>query len=254
MKPTNSAGQPAFTCTEADLAEQLGISQDVLKEQRIEVLQRGRDWQLIGGRITYTAPARAKILGALKISVSPEAPGSPPAGADSGAAAQDAAVGVSSANPDTVVCRPDAAGGTISAAAQDAASGGPETAPGQPGTVELIVSAADIAAGGLGIGDIAGGPVPSGDLAPNTAGEKIAAAGPLVQTRPDVVDLICMRMPMNRHIVLARMKDAPRTAALVRVRVRDSSNFVAGMELQARHLGADLYQFEGRCPRYHGRY
>jgi hypothetical protein len=66
---------------------------------------------------------------------------------------------------------------------------------------------------------------------------------------------------VNRHIILAYHPDADPTqgGGLLRVRVRDSKNFSRftrdgqPMELEARHLQADLYEAT-KCPRAKGRW
>jgi hypothetical protein len=40
----------------------------------------------------------------------------------------------------------------------------------------------------------------------------------------------------------------------IRVRVRDSKNFMVGMEIKARRIRDDFFIFEGRCPRWKGRF
>jgi hypothetical protein len=70
------------------------------------------------------------------------------------------------------------------------------------------------------------------------------------------LDLICTATPRNRRIVAAVRKNAPAGAAaeVVWVRVRDSSNFRAGMALRARAIGGNLHELVGRCPRYPGKF
>ena len=59
----------------------------------------------------------------------------------------------------------------------------------------------------------------------------------------------------NPQIVIARLKkDRRLEEELLRVRVRENKNFVKGMEIQCRHLQADLWEFVGRCPRSRGRW
>jgi hypothetical protein len=58
------------------------------------------------------------------------------------------------------------------------------------------------------------------------------------------------RLVRNNRILLATTAGGE----TVRVRVRDSKNFIEGMELRARHAGGDLYHHEGRCPRWKGRW
>lgn len=50
------------------------------------------------------------------------------------------------------------------------------------------------------------------------------------------------------------MECATEEGKVVRVRVRSSENFLPGMELQAFHEQDDVYTFEGRCPRWRGKW
>lgn len=59
------------------------------------------------------------------------------------------------------------------------------------------------------------------------------------------------RVTINRHIILAKNADGDE----VRVRVKDSANFVPAMTVRARFLQApDLFELVGRCPRQKGRW
>ena len=78
-----------------------------------------------------------------------------------------------------------------------------------------------------------------------------APAAPEKEPAPDL--LTVLRIPRNQRIVEAKKKDG----RVVRVRVRDNKNFVAGMEIRARHIPADfedMMTLEGRCPRWRGRW
>ena len=86
-------------------------------------------------------------------------------------------------------------------------------------------------------------PVAELDAAALDAATEAAAIG------AEIVTLVCAKLPRNRRIILAR-----HSGALVRVRVKDSQNFRIGMELPARHVRDDLWQLEGKCPRYPGRF
>jgi len=57
------------------------------------------------------------------------------------------------------------------------------------------------------------------------------------------------RKTLNPHILLAT--DG---AQLFRVRVRKKDNFRPGMEVRCTHVGADLYELIGNCPRFPGKY
>jgi hypothetical protein len=77
--------------------------------------------------------------------------------------------------------------------------------------------------------------------------------------RPPVPPVVTFKVyPMrtlNPHILLAQdgfvASGAPR---LVRVRVKTKDNFRPGMEVRARHVGGDLYELVGHCPRFPGKY
>jgi DNA-directed RNA polymerase beta subunit len=72
--------------------------------------------------------------------------------------------------------------------------------------------------------------------------EKKAAA-------PAEQELTVQALTRNGQIVMAT-----RGEELVRVRVRESRHFVAGMKMTCRHLQADLWELVGRCPRFRGRW
>ena len=62
--------------------------------------------------------------------------------------------------------------------------------------------------------------------------------------------LECVRIfPLNRRIVQAR-----RDGQLVRVRVRDSINFIAGMAMPCRLIDGDLWELAQRLPRWKGKW
>lgn len=88
---------------------------------------------------------------------------------------------------------------------------------------------------------------------PATIGEPAEPPALPEKAAPAIVDALCAKLPRNRRIIIARL-GAGREAPLVRVRVKDSSNFRVGMELKARHLAADLYELEGKAPRFPGKF
>jgi hypothetical protein len=79
--------------------------------------------------------------------------------------------------------------------------------------------------------------------------------------KKEPVELIVTRVPPNRVVLYASL---PRVDGIqareVPVRVKDNSNFRVGMKLTAiaptpgATGSAALYQLEGRCPRFAGRY
>lgn len=84
------------------------------------------------------------------------------------------------------------------------------------------------------------------DCLVNGAGEKQTppAAGQEAQ------ELIVKRVYPNPRLLLA----IDPAGADVRVRVRNNQNFVPKMKISAVPIGDGLYQMQGRCPRYKGRF
>jgi hypothetical protein len=71
----------------------------------------------------------------------------------------------------------------------------------------------------------------------------------------EVVLLTISQVPkINRRILCARLKKGAQNE--VRVRVKENQNFLPGMEIRARRdpLYQDVYNLEGRTPRYRGRW
>jgi hypothetical protein len=58
------------------------------------------------------------------------------------------------------------------------------------------------------------------------------------------------RIYRNPHIVGARFK----AGGMVRVHVKNAANFRIGMQIQAVHVDADLFELIGPCPRRPGRW
>jgi len=72
----------------------------------------------------------------------------------------------------------------------------------------------------------------------------------LTKWYPVIEELTAINRPCrNRHLVFAKHGDQ-----VVRVKVRSNKNFRAGMTFKARHLQEDLWELEGRCPRFRGRW
>lgn len=80
------------------------------------------------------------------------------------------------------------------------------------------------------------------------AGEKMRTVGRLKVVRRVLNPRIVMASP------LGDLMGDGRGAAIVRVRVRSSANFVVGMVLQAQQVKGDLWELCGRCPRWRGRW
>lgn len=87
--PTGSV----YLHVERDLAEKFGLSHDVVKDARAAHLQRGADWDLIKGLVTYSEAGRAKILRALGVQDEPVAATTLPA-SDPAATATDSAANI----------------------------------------------------------------------------------------------------------------------------------------------------------------
>jgi hypothetical protein len=82
--------------------------------------------------------------------------------------------------------------------------------------------------------------IPEGDVGADAQGESKALALAVLE-----VDA----RTRNKRIVMAWVNDPAPRAELVRVQVRDSKNFVAGMRIECRHVEEDLWELVGRCPR-----
>jgi hypothetical protein len=75
---------------------------------------------------------------------------------------------------------------------------------------------------------------------------------------PEVFDLRVVKITSNRKILFASHTAGTFPGStennLVRVKVRDNSNFRQDMILQAVWLEEDLWELAGRCPRFRGRW
>lgn len=75
---------------------------------------------------------------------------------------------------------------------------------------------------------------------------------------PEVFELRVVKVTSNRNILFANhtADTFPGSTEnnLVRVKVRDNSNFRQDMILQAVHIDEDLWELAGRCPRFRGRW
>jgi len=100
---------------------------------------------------------------------------------------------------------------------------------------------------------------------PEASGAPEAAPEPVPQppAAPPAVRLLVWRanFPSTRIITAHKPGEDPENPAnIVRVCVRDNRNFRRigqdgkQMEIQARHLGGDLYELVGRAPRYPGKW
>lgn len=91
---------------------------------------------------------------------------------------------------------------------------------------------------------------------PQKAPDAPRAPQPVANKPPGEVTLIVYRIARNTRILEAHEKHKdPIPLNLVRVQVRDNSNFTRGMELQATLINPpDLYAFVGRLPRFRGKY
>ncbi len=58
------------------------------------------------------------------------------------------------------------------------------------------------------------------------------------------------RKTLNPHIIMATHV----TLGIVRVRVKAKVNFRAGMAVRCTHVGGDLFELVGNCPRFPGKY
>jgi hypothetical protein len=98
-------------------------------------------------------------------------------------------------------------------------------------------------------------PYPTTEFSEKAQGEAVAAQR-LLLPAPFKGTLVAWSSPKNTRILLAYFPgtDPNNRLNLVRVRVRDNQNFVRGMEFKARHINEDLYDLEGSCPRWRGKF
>lgn len=75
-----------------------------------------------------------------------------------------------------------------------------------------------------------------------------AYSAPLL-SEPEEVSAVVVSRPLNRRIVVAMLG-----VEIVRIRVRDNSHFMKGMECQVRRVEGDIYELCGRAPRYRGKW
>lgn len=78
--------------------------------------------------------------------------------------------------------------------------------------------------------------------------EKIATPVP-PPAAGEVRTLVAVAKVRNKRILKARDQDR-----VAWVRVRDSKNFRAGMELQAKFISGEQWELIGRCPRWNGKF
>lgn len=84
-------------------------------------------------------------------------------------------------------------------------------------------------------------------------GEKMAPAAPAAPPAPVHQTLWVERVTLNPHLILART--AKNGGQQVRLRVRQSKNFMPGMEVaKCLRLEGDVYSLDGNCPRWRGRW
>ena len=84
--------------------------------------------------------------------------------------------------------------------------------------------------------------------------KKNCAPNPAIQ---ELVPLVVVRLVPNPRIVFCQKKNAAEESPLLRLRVRSSENFMPGMEVRACRPvpgSPDLYDMEGNCPRWKGRW
>lgn len=73
-----------------------------------------------------------------------------------------------------------------------------------------------------------------------------------ISTKEDAPEYVLVKITQkfrNPLLMAAEFEGKP-----IRVRVRDSKNFMPGMEIKARRIRDDFFIFEGRCPRWKGRF
>jgi hypothetical protein len=73
----------------------------------------------------------------------------------------------------------------------------------------------------------------------------------------ELVPLVVVRLVPNPRIIFCRKKNAAEESPLLRLRVRSSENFMPGMEVRSCRPvpgSPDLFDMEGNCPRWKGRW
>ena len=76
-----------------------------------------------------------------------------------------------------------------------------------------------------------------------------AGGEPTVQTEPEAVLAVVSALYRNTRLVGATIGINE-----IRVRVRNSRNFVRGMEIPVRHVRDDVYELARRAPRFRGKW
>lgn len=93
--------------------------------------------------------------------------------------------------------------------------------------------------------------------------QKTPDAPPATQPEPDKTPvaetplvLTVYRIVTNPRIIEAHFadKNPADRANILRIRVRDNSNFTRGMEVPVRLITGDLYELTGRLPRWRGKF
>lgn len=82
-------------------------------------------------------------------------------------------------------------------------------------------------------------------------------APPVPQSPEQVTELVVYKRTMNPQVLEAHRVGGDKNdrSQIVRVRVRDSANFLPGMKLGVRLIQLpDLFEFTGRLPRWVGKY
>lgn len=222
------AARPDFPHTERDLAGSLGLAQDSLARARAtHQLRRGVDWDIQKNLVCYSAAGRAALLRALGV-------------ADSAANAAPLEV-VETGQERAEEAARDAMGAALAKDVNDrivALVTGPkraEPATGEPLTADLQALYDEQQRLTLAAGK-------------NSDAERAAA-----RAVGAVASFRVVRLVHNRRVLEARPA-ADEAGDRVWVRVKDSTNFVAGMELEARWTIEGKWQHVGRCPRQKGKW
>lgn len=96
------------------------------------------------------------------------------------------------------------------------------------------------------------GPTAPGVLTPTAEGGTTPQGqtpGPIEQVRPDTVQAVVSAIYRNTRLLGATLGQQE-----IRVRVRNSRNFIRGMEIPVRHVRDDVYELARRAPRFRGRW
>lgn len=217
--------QRKYEVFEGDLATQLGVPREMLSALRADIpLEKGVHWKSGANGRVYVNHDGVKLLMDRLEKVEREAD----AAADKKSPPGKENV-AESLEPPSAMATPDGVASELVSADDDT-----------PQTVRID---------SRGISDVFS-EIEEPPVSVASPEEVVAAAATSV---PEVADLVIEACCRNPKIVLARGEGLD---GLQRVRVRSNANYAAGMRLRCRRSTAvaDLWVYEGRAPRWKGRW